>query len=171
MLKFLVQTLSRKYRRLQLSDLDVELIRASCLRLLARREHSQLELLTKLEAKGYSVELIQLVIDELKSDGWQSDERFAESYLRNRIKSGYGPVRIDYELRQRGIDKAEHDHLIAELAGSWLAHLEQVYLRKYNNSRNLSADEWSKRTRFLQQRGFTFEMIRSLYDQLNISLN
>ncbi len=170
MLKFLVQKSRTKGWRHRLSKQEVEQIKASCLRLLARREHSQLELLNKLEVKGYSVDLIKAVIDKLITAGWQSDKRFAESYARNRIRSGYGPLRIDYELRQRGIDNVEHDFIIAELAGSWLDQIEQVYLRKYNSSRTLTADEWAKRTRFLQQRGFTFEIIRSLYDRVNISL-
>lgn len=170
MLKSLVQKLWTKSRRHRLSKQEVEQIKAGCLRLLARREHSQLELLNKLEVKGYSVDLIKAVIDELVTAGWQSDKRFSESYIRNRIRSGYGPVRIDHELRQRGIDKTEYDYIIAELAGSWLDQIEQVYLRKYNSSRTLTANEWAKRTRFLQQRGFTFEMIKSLYDQVNISL-
>ena len=162
---------SRKQRRRRLSKQEVELIRECCLRLLARREHSSLELLNKLVAKGYSGELIKGIIEELKSENWQSDKRFAESYTRNRIHSGYGPVRINNELRQRGIEKADYEHIVAELAGSWTELIEQVYKHKYTDSRNLTRNEWAKRMRFLQQRGFTIEMIRSLFGHLNIQLS
>lgn len=124
-----------------------------------------------MEAKGFPVELVKEIIDEMQSEGWQSDERFAESFIRNRIHSGFGPVRIDYELRQRGIEKAEQDHVVVELAGSWKEIIEQVYFRKYTGSRKMTRNEWAKRTRFLQQRGFTIEMIRSFFVHVNITLN
>ena len=34
---------------------------------------------------------------------WQSDRRFAVSFTRERAMRGYGPVRIRYELRERGV--------------------------------------------------------------------
>ena len=170
MQKYSVLMKSGKQRRHRLSKQEVELIRECCLRLLARREHSARELLNKLEARGYSVALIKEIINELKSENWQSDKRFAESYIRNRIHSGYGPVRIDHELRQRGIEKEDYEHIATELAGSWAELIEQVYRRKYTDSRNLNSNEWAKRTRFLQQRGFTIETIRLLFGHLNIKL-
>lgn len=35
----------------------------------------------------------------------QSDERFAESYMRSRINRGHGPLKIAMELGQRGINE------------------------------------------------------------------
>lgn len=63
-------------------------IRESCLQLLARREHSQKELLNKLLIKGFNKDVILAVIEELAKQGWQSDLRYAESYARHRIEKG-----------------------------------------------------------------------------------
>ncbi len=149
---------------------ELEQIRDIGLRLLAGREHSRYELFNKLQAKGFERNRIQQVIDELTEQGWQSDLRFAESLCRLRINNGYGPLRIAYELRQHGVDNYSVERLIGETAGSWMNLMERVYRSKFTEVQAMSRKEWAKRARFLQQRGFTFEMIQSLFTQLRIKL-
>ncbi len=143
-------------------------IQEICLRLLARREHSQKELLTKLALRGFDRDDAQPVIDELAEQGWQDDLRYAESYARFRILKGYGPVRVGYELKQNGIAAFDLESIVQEEAGSWMALLEQVYSKKYTHDTVLERNEWVKRSRFLLHRGFSGAMISSLFDELNI---
>jgi len=142
-----------------------------CLRFLSRREHSQQELLEKLAIKGFDRTETQLIVDELAAQGWQSNQRFAESYSRYRIKKGYGPIKIKCELQQRGIEDCDLDEVVMDLADGWGEILEQVYLKKYSDDTRLTNKEWLKRNRFLQQRGFSGEMIKTLFKDLNIKLN
>jgi regulatory protein len=142
-------------------------IRAECLQLLTGREHSRKELLQKLAAKGFAKERIDPILDELAEEGWQSDARYAESYARSRILKGYGPTFIAYELRQKGIDLGnlpsfDLEALAESVAGGWEALIGQVYSKKYGNAPAPSRNEWAKRSRFLQQRGFTHAMIADL---------
>ncbi len=137
-------------------------IREKCIRLLTRREHSQRELLDKLGLKGFDRSEIQLVIDMLIDEGWQSDERFAESYTRYRIRKGFGPVKIAYELRQRGIVGFNLDPVVLDLTGSWFNLIEQVCHKKFGDNKPTSEKEWLKQSRFLQQRGFTHELIKTV---------
>jgi regulatory protein len=145
-------------------------IKESCLRLLARREHSQKELLNKLLVKGLAKDDILAVIDELAQQGWQSDSRYAESYTRHRIQKGYGPIFIAYELRKNGIDAVNFEDIMQKMADSWMELLEQVYTKKYGHDLLLDRNEWAKRSRFLMQRGFSGTMISALFDHLNIKL-
>ena len=147
-----------------------EKIKESCLGLLARREHSQKELLNKLLVKGWAKDGILAVIDELAQQGWQSDARYAESYARHRIHKGYGPVWIAYELRKNGVDAVNLDDIVQQTAGSWMDLLEQVYSKKYGHDSVPDRNEWAKRSRFLMQRGFSGTMIGALFDHLNIKL-
>ncbi len=142
-------------------------IEAICLRLLARREHSRRELVDKLALRGFERNEVEAVIDELAEQNWQNDERFAECYARQRIASGYGPIRIRYELQQRGIGEADLD-AEAEEQGGWDNLALNVYLNKYGKDRALTQNEWLKRSRFLQQRGFGGEMIKRLFAELKI---
>jgi regulatory protein len=143
-------------------------IKAECLRLLAGREHSRKELTQKLAPKGFAKEGIEAVLDQLAEENWQSDVRYAESYARSRILKGYGPVFITYELRQNGIDSAhlpsfDLEALAESVADGWMALLRQVYSRKYGSGPAPNRNEWAKRSRFLQQRGFTSAMIMDLF--------
>ncbi len=137
-------------------------IREICLRLLSRREHSQQELLNKITGKGFERSEIQLIIDDLAEQGWQSDFRFAESYARFRVKKGYGPIKISYELRQRGIEYFDLESVVLDFADDWSEILEQVYRKKYTDDKILTNKEYVKRCKFLQQRGFSNEMIRAI---------
>lgn len=142
-------------------DSDKE-IRELCIRLLTRREHSQRELLDKLALKGIDRNKTQQVINSLVDEGWQSDERFAESYARYRIQRGFGPVKIAHELRQKGVSHFDLDSVIIDIADSWFDLLRQVYDKKYADNGELSQKERIKRSRFLQQRGFSHEMINTV---------
>ena len=145
-------------------------IREICLRLLTRRDYSQLELLDRLIKKDFDRAESQIIIDDLAEQGWQSDLRFAESYARYRIKKGYGPIKISYELQQRGVESFDFDTVVFDLADDWDDLLRQVYERKYSDEKTLLSKEWLKRSRFLQQRGFSGELINRLFKVLNIKL-
>ena len=144
-------------------------IKAVCLRLLARREHSQKELLDKLALRGFQRDEVEPVIVEMGEQNWQNDARYTECYVRQRIASGYGPMRIRYELQQRGINETDLDEQ-AEEQGGWQNLLMDVYCNKYDNEQALTQNEWLKRSRFLQQRGFSGEMIKRLFAELKIKL-
>ena len=144
-------------------------IEAVCLRLLTRREHSQKELLDKLALRGFQRDEVEPVIDALAEQNWQNDGRYAECYLSQRIASGYGPVRIRYELQQRGINDVDLNAQVEE-HGGWENLLMDVYCNKYDDEKSLTQNEWLKRSRFLQQRGFSGEMIKHLFAELKIKL-
>ena len=148
-------------------------IEAICLRLLAMREHSQRELFDKLALRGFTRDEVESIISRLAEQDWQNDARYAEAYVRQRIAKGYGPVRIAYELQQRGIrdvDLHEQAEEQAEEQGGWLQLALGVYLAKYDDATLLTPNEWLKRSRFLQQRGFNGETIKGLLVALNIKL-
>jgi len=145
-------------------------IKESCLRFLALREHSQKELLNKCLVKSFGKDEILAVIEELALQGWQSDSRYAESYVRHRIQKGYGPLFIVYELKKAGVEAFNLEDIVQRLAGGWMELLEQVYTKKYGQDSLMDRNEWAKRSRFLMQRGFSGTMISVLFDHLNIKL-
>lgn len=151
-----------------MQDEQYKQIKAQCLQLLTCREHSQRELLQKLMTKKFSQDAVQQVIAELEQQGWQSDQRYAESYARQRILKGFGPIRIAYELKQRGVETIDLLTIVLQTTGSWLDLLEQIYRRKYTDDCHLSQKEWGRRKRYLQHRGFSGEMIGDLFKRLHI---
>lgn len=134
------------------------------------REHSQRELLDKLALRGYSRADVEPIIAEFAEQGWQDNQRFAECYARQRMIKGYGPVRIRYELQQRGIAELDIEQLAEDNVGGWLNSLLQIYENKFDQQPKLSRAEWLKRSRFLQQRGFSHDMIKQMCAELKIKI-
>lgn len=141
-------------------------IKHSCLRLLARREHSQQELLRKLQAKGFIKEAIEAVLVELNQQGLQSETRFAESYARMRFGNGFGSLKIDYELKQRGIENFDLEAVLSENFMDEQQLINTAYQKKYPHTEKLAFKEQLKRQRFLQQRGFSYDLIQQLFKHL-----
>lgn len=133
--------------------------------MLARREHSERELRQKLQKKGFENEEIEATLDEFKEKNWQSDVRFAESYSRSRVHSGFGPVRIQYELKERGVDTSM-DNVFDE-APDWQQLLNDLHTKKYGEQPPNDMKERAKRTRFFQHKGYTHDMIKQLFNQLS----
>lgn len=132
-------------------------------RLLARREHSTEELRQKLVRREFELDEIATALLELQQGDWQSDERFAEAYIRSRRLKGFGPVRIAAELRERGVDEQiVHRYLLAD-EDVWQQTAEHEYRKKYRGSGFKDYQEKARRMRFLQQRGFSLEQINEVF--------
>lgn len=128
---------------------------------LARREHSHKELLQKLSQKGYPEEAVSDVLQELEDDGLLSDERFAEAYVNARRNKGYGPVRIQVELRERGVAAQLVEHFLYQDEFDWFALAEQVYRKRFGTDVPTELKEKQRCMRFMQYRGFTTEHIKA----------
>ena len=132
-------------------------LRERALRLLARREHSRVELARKLAPHAESSEALELVLDELNAQGLLSDERYVEMRLRARA-ARLGNARLASELRRQGVS----DELVSTaLAGSEdeLARAQRVWQRKYGVTA-ADANQHARQMRFLLARGFSAETIR-----------
>ncbi len=130
---------------------------------MARREHSRKELRAKLKAREIDSDLADTVLEQLAAEGLQSDQRFAESYLHSRIQKGYGPVRLEQELYERGIAEQLIQSVLDALDTDWMDVLHSVRLKKFGRARPSGFNEQAKESRFLQYRGFTTDQIRHLY--------
>jgi len=147
-------------RKLKLNE-----IHDICLRLLSRREHSRRELTYKLLQRGHQENEIEWVVNALTDQGLQSERRFTEQFVLNRVDKGYGPRRIGHELQEKGIDRLLFEEVVGEENIDWVDALKKIYRRKYREALPKSPEEKQKRWRFLyQQRGFTPEQIQAVFD-------
>ena len=137
-------------------DTAVEL-RARALRLLARREHSRAELARKLAPHAESPQAIEAVLDLLLSKKQQSDERFASERARV-LSRKYGAARIRQDLKARGVSK----EIIDGVSRSGEIEVARAILQRKYRAPATTPEERARRARFLQSRGFSFDIIRSL---------
>lgn len=130
--------------------------------MLARREHSERELSRKLASRGYDEAVIGDTIEGLVAEGLLSNDRFVESFIHSRYQRGQGPLKIRAELRERGIADVMIDNCLAAYADRWRELAGQVREKKFGASLPGDFRERSRQMRFLQQRGFDTEQIRSV---------
>lgn len=136
-------------------------LRERALKLLAGREHSQAELRRRLAPHAESPEQLDALIADLVSRRQLSDARFAEARSQVLARK-YGASRIALDLRARGVDEAEAQKAVDAARAGDLERAREIYARKYRRADDgpLSREERARRTRFLQSRGFSFDVIR-----------
>ncbi|MEK7732334.1 MAG: recombination regulator RecX [Planctomycetota bacterium] len=130
-------------------------LRARALRLLARREHSRAELERKLGPHAASPEIIGGILDTLAQKKQLSDVRYAEERARS-LSRKYGVARIRHELKAKGVDKETIDKISSE---GELERARAILARKYREPA-ATREERATRMRFLQGRGFSYDVIR-----------
>jgi regulatory protein len=132
------------------------------LALVARREHSRVQLKTKLRQSGYEGDETTAAIDRLGEQQYQDDDRFAGMLLRSRIAQGYGPMRLRMELKTHGLGDAAIRALLDAEEVDWLASAANQLRRRYGGTRAADAAERAKRAQFLLRRGFDGSTVRSV---------
>jgi regulatory protein len=142
-------------------DLDEAACQRTAVELLARREHSRLELTRKLAARGYPEATIAAVLDALERSGMLSAGRFIESFVRSRVARGQGPVRIRAELAQRGVEGQQADELLGSQDIDWHEEVRAVRRKRFGAAPPRDFRERARQARFLQYRGFTADQVRA----------
>jgi regulatory protein len=131
---------------------------------LARREHSRRELQDKLSKKGCDAALAAEVVNKLESERLVSDDRFMESLIRARRNRGYGPLRIQKELREKGVAPEAIANWLDVTSREWVEDIRRVQRKKFGGRIPRSYAERARQARFLQYRGFTYDQIQQLLD-------
>lgn len=137
-------------------DTAIEL-RARALRLLARREHSRLELARKLAPHAESEAALSEVLEKLAEKKQLSDERYAAERVRWLARK-YGAAKIRHDLKSKGIDP----ELVERVSSKDDLERAADILRRKFRVPAATREERARRMRFLQSRGFSSEIIYSL---------
>ncbi len=134
--------------------------RNSAMRRLARREHSRAELRGKLVGRGFENDSVEELLQGLEDQDLLSDERFAMSLIASRAETGYGPKRIDLELRNRGVSEELARETLAQAGVDWEQQVTDQAVRKFGSDPAQTFPEWVRRARYLERRGFGQDAIR-----------
>ncbi len=143
------------------AGLDPVEVRRLAMDLLARREHTKVELVRKLSARDMAGPVVDEVLEALAAENLQSDERFAESFVAARAGKGQGPVRIRAELRDRGVDAALMDTALDGGDHDWVALARAARRKKFGPAEPEELRDRARQMQFLGYRGFTSEQVRA----------
>jgi len=128
--------------------------------LLTRREHSRKELTRKLTGRGVEHADAQAAIDTLAAAGWQDDRRFAESLVRSRVASGYGPGWIRAELGTHGLGADSVASALAALDVDWNEVAVDLVQRRFGDVDPGDVARRRKAADLLLRRGFGMAHVR-----------
>ncbi len=129
---------------------------------LARREHSRRELHDKLMKKGCAEAIATETVKRLEQERLVSDDRFMESLIQARRNRGYGPLRIQKELQEKGVTAEAIERWLDVSGREWLEDIRRVQRKKFGARPPKSYPERARQARFLQYRGFTYDQIQQV---------
>jgi regulatory protein len=135
-------------------------LRERALGLLARREYSRVELARRLKPHAASETELETLLDALCERRQLSDERYAE--MRSHVLSRkYGASRVLHELKTKGIDGELAQRIVAQSSASEVERALAAWRKKFRTPAS-SREEHARQARFLQSRGFSFDVIRAV---------
>ena len=79
------------------------------------------------------------------------------------INAGFGPIKIRYELRQKGVSDDLVDNYLSGLEVDWESNMAAQRIKKFGDSLPVDYKEKMKQARFLQNRGFSPESVMRLF--------
>ena len=142
-------------------------LRQRALDYLAKREYSVAELAQKLNtvARQYDLDTDEIpeILTDFQKRNWVSDTRFTAQILHAR-QSKFGVARIAHELKEKGVSDDLISEAVQDAKENELANAKGVWRKKYDAPPS-SREEWAKQARFLQSRGFGFEIIKKVINQ------
>jgi regulatory protein len=133
-------------------------LRARALSFLARREYSRAELVRKLQPHTEDPDELKRVLDDFEQRGWLSEQRFVEQTV-SRLAAKYGVQRIGHTLREKGVSEAAIAAAVKDAKGKEVAAARNVLRRKFSEPPATKEDR-ARQSRFLQGRGFDYDVIR-----------
>ncbi|MBS0014750.1 MAG: RecX family transcriptional regulator, partial [Desulfobacterales bacterium] len=141
------------------------------LHFLQYRPRSRSEIIGYLEKKGFSTPAVQHAVSRLETYGYIDDESFARMWIESRSRTRpKGEFALRYELRQKGVDEAIVEQMLAgfdETGPAWRAVAPRL-------------STWAKLDRpalkqkfyqYLNRRGFSWETCQTVWAQAQAFLD
>ena len=126
--------------------------------MLARREHSRQELARKLAPLTENPDEIPPLLDDFERRGWLSEARVVEQTVAVR-RARFGAAHIAHELRSKGVSESAIAAAESQLKDNELDAARAVWRKKFGSAPSNPRDK-ARQMRFLQGRGFSFDVIR-----------
>jgi regulatory protein len=144
--------------------------RERALRLIALRDRSCHEVLSRLRDAGFDDEVAAQTVEWLRDLGYLDDSRFTSHYISEKQRSGWGERRIAAELTRLGVDRqlarqaledVRSAMSVDEAAGEGMAAVLALSRRRFAAQFATDPDAAARRLAgFLARRGFDWDTIR-----------
>jgi regulatory protein len=138
----------------------------NAIRYLGYRPRSEVELRNKLVRRGFNVDVINLVVDKLKTRGLVNDIDFARFWTENRESFSPRSQHLTArELKQKGVTDEIIEQTVSAIDDEDNAY--RIAMIKMRRLDNLEYQDFRKRIGgYLQRRGFNYEIIHRTLERI-----
>lgn len=133
---------------------------------LARRDHSRLEIIEKLQRRGFDPAIVSSVVKGLEAENYLNDRLFAITWAQKAMEQKHlGPLALRTGLQMKGIDREVADEVLQRIYGggeeeSCAAKAIRKWLGGIKGAS--SAGFRSRLASYLSRKGFTPEVIEKV---------
>ncbi len=121
--------------------------------------------------RKYPPGVVENALAKLRSLNYLNDESFARNWALSRAQShGYGPKRIEQELRAKGIEQLKTHEIVRETfqEENEESHARSLLSRRFRGQNLNDIKAIRRAAAFLQRRGYSSKVI---FDLLKVSID
>jgi regulatory protein len=128
------------------------------------QERSKLEVEQKASLLGAKKNELEKLVDLLQADNFIDEKRFAESYVRGKLKvKRWGKYKIREGLRMKGVSNVLIEKQLIEIGREeYLENLEHLVDQR-KLSGKLSQEELSKQYRYFLSKGYDSDLVMEVF--------
>jgi regulatory protein len=138
--------------------------------LLRQRPRSEAEIRTRLKLKGYAVDIIDGVVENLRHTGNIDDAKFARLWVESRMHSNpMGDVVLRHELKTKGVADSIIEAALEEKAANYDEYEVAFSMARERFERLKKLDRRKALKRlydFLMRRGFKYDTVQRIAEKL-----
>ena len=138
--------------------------------LLRSRPRSEFEIRNRLKLKGYDIDIIDGVVEDLRRLGDIDDEKFARLWVESRMHCNpMGDVVLKQELKEKGVDISIIEATLAQKAKNYDEYEVAFNMasERFKQLKKLDQKKAMKRLYdFLLRRGFKYDTVNKIIGKL-----
>lgn len=165
------QSLSVEQQKKIVEADQVQKAKSRALNYIAYRPRTEREVRRKLYENEYNEAVVEQVVEQLRDLDYLDDVAYAREYARERFRvHGYGPYRIQSELKSRGVDRRWIEQALEELLEdedmmeAARQHAEKRWPRVAGESNPFKRRQ--KLSDYLVRRGFSYDTVRTVVEEI-----
>lgn len=141
------------------------------LTLLSKSFKTEKQIKDKMKTKGFEEEYINKAIDMMKDYGYINDTRYATSYVSDTVAfTKMGKNKIKNKLYEKGVNKDTINDVLNELVDDEQQFEAALVIasKKFKSLKDIDKHKKNQKLiSFLQYRGFSFDIIKKVLNELN----
>lgn len=142
-------------------DIPAELI-AKMERYCAYQERSEADVRKKMGTLAVPVAMADEIVKELKAGDFLNEPRFAETYVRSKLKEKWGKLKIRQGLYQKGIDADVIQEQMDQIEDEQYMEIVRATVEKWKRLNSQESDNRPKLIRHMLSKGFAMDDFMSL---------